>query len=95
MDFSLTDEQELIRQAVAKTCSGFTDEYWAEEDAKHEFPWDFYNAMSEAGWIGVAIPEAYGGIGLGLGELALVSELAPSGEELSARLHGVDGGSGG
>ena len=48
MDFSLTQEQDLIRDAVAKVCEGYPDEYWAQKDADHEFPWDFYNAMSEA-----------------------------------------------
>ena len=45
-----------------------------KRDAKHEFPWDFYNAMSEAGWIGVAIPEAYGGSGRGITEASIVLE---------------------
>ena len=65
MDFALTDDQELIRTAVAKICADYPDEYWAEKDAKHEFPWDFYKTMSGAGWIGIAIPEAYGGRGGG------------------------------
>jgi alkylation response protein AidB-like acyl-CoA dehydrogenase len=65
MDFALTEEQDLIRDAVAKVCEDFPDEYWAQKDADHEFPWDFYNTMSEAGWIGIAIPEAYGGSGRG------------------------------
>ena len=60
MDFQITEEQQLIRDAVQKVCEGFPDEYWAERDSAHEFPWDFYNAMAQAGWIGVAIPEAYG-----------------------------------
>jgi acyl-CoA dehydrogenase len=72
MDFALTDEQELIRDAVARVCADFPDEYWSEKDTKHEFPWDFYNAMSEAGWIGVAIPEAYGGSGRGITEASMV-----------------------
>ena len=57
MDFSLTEEQDLIRDAVRKVCENFSDEYWAQKDADHEFPWDFYNTMSEAGWIGIAIPK--------------------------------------
>ena len=57
MDFSLTDDQELIRAAVAKVCADYPDEYWAERDQNHDFPWDFYNAMANAGWIGTAIPK--------------------------------------
>ena len=84
MDFALTDEQELIRDAVARVCKDFPDEYWAEKDAKHEFPWDVYNAMSEAGWIGVAIPEAYGGSGRGITEASIVLEtVAASGAAMN------------
>jgi acyl-CoA dehydrogenase len=84
MDFALTDEQELIRDAVARVCKGFPDEYWAEKDTKHEFPWDFYNAMSEAGWIGVAIPESYGGSGRGITEASIVLEtVAASGAAMN------------
>jgi len=84
MDFALTDEQELIRDAVARVCADFPDEYWSEKDTKHEFPWDFYNAMSEAGWIGVAIPEAYGGSGRGITEASIVLEtVAASGAAMN------------
>ena len=51
MDFELTDEQQLIRESVGKLCSNYPDEYWAQKDKDHEFPWDFYNAMAEAGWL--------------------------------------------
>ncbi|NCF45186.1 MAG: acyl-CoA dehydrogenase, partial [Proteobacteria bacterium] len=84
MDFSLTAEQDLIRDAVAKVCAGYPDEYWAQKDADHEFPWDFYTAMSEAGWIGVAIPEAYGGSGRGITEASIVlEEVAASGAAMN------------
>ena len=84
MDFSLTQEQDLIRDAVAKICEGYPDEYWAQKDADHEFPWDFYNAMSEAGWIGIAIPEAYGGSGRGITEASIVlEEVAASGAAMN------------
>ena len=84
MDFQISEEQQLIRDAVRKTCSGFPDEYWAEKDETHEFPWEFYNAMAEAGWIGVAIPEAYGGSGRGITEASLVlEEVAASGAAMN------------
>lgn len=84
MDFQLTDEQELIKDSVAKLCSDFPDEYWAQKDKDHEFPWDFYNAMAEAGWIGIAIPEAYGGSGQGITEASLVLEqVAASGAAMN------------
>jgi acyl-CoA dehydrogenase len=84
MDFQISEEQQLIRDAVAKVCAGFPDEYWAEKDAGHEFPWEFYNAMAEAGWIGIAIPEAYGGSGRGITEASLVlEEVAASGAAMN------------
>ena len=84
MDFQLSDDQELIRAAVRKICSDYPDEYWAEKDEKHEFPWDFYDVMAEAGWIGIAIPEAYGGSGMGITEASLVlGEVAASGAAMN------------
>ena len=84
MDFQISEEQQLIRDAVRKTCAGFPDEYWADKDETHEFPWEFYNAMAEAGWIGVAIPEAYGGSGRGITEASLVlEEVAASGAAMN------------
>ncbi len=84
MDFEITEEQQLIRDAVGKVCEGYPDEYWARCDSNHEFPWDFYNAMAAAGWIGVAIPEAYGGSGRGITEASLVLEtVAASGAAMN------------
>ncbi len=84
MDFETNDEHELIREAVRKVCSDFPDEYWAQKDADHEFPWDFYNAMAEGGWIGIAIPEAYGGSGRGITEASIVlEEVAASGAAMN------------
>ena len=74
MDFELTDQQHLIKDSVAKLCKAYPDEYWSQKDTDHEFPWDFYNAMAQAGWIGVAIPEEYGGMGLGYVELVAMLE---------------------
>jgi len=84
MDFQLSDEQQLIRDAVARVCADFPDEYWAEKDEQHDFPWEFYQAMADAGWIGVAIPEAYGGSGRGITEASLVLEtVAASGAAMN------------
>ena len=54
MDFELNDEQHLIRQSVAKLCEDYPDEYWSQKDRDHEFPWDFYDAMAAAGWLGIS-----------------------------------------
>jgi acyl-CoA dehydrogenase len=53
-------------------CARFNDEYWRAKDAAHEFPHDFYQAAAKAGYLGVAIPEEFGGSGLGITEAALV-----------------------
>ena len=84
MDFSDTDEHRLIRDSVRKVCADFPDEYWAEKDEAHEFPWDFYRAMAAGGWLGIAIPEAYGGSGRGLTEASIVlEEVAASGAAMN------------
>ena len=54
--------------------SKYPDEYWMQHDLDHEFPWDFYNAMAAAGWMGICIPEEYGGGGAGVQEAALLLE---------------------
>lgn len=74
MDFDRTEEHRLIRDAVQKICADFPDDYWREQDAAHAFPWDFFEAMASAGWIGIAIPEAYGGSGRGITEASIVLE---------------------
>jgi acyl-CoA dehydrogenase len=80
MDFDLTPEQEAIRRSVRELAAQFDDEYWLRIDASHEFPWDFYRAFAAGGWLGIAIPEEYGGSGLGITEAALVlEEVAASG----------------
>lgn len=72
MDFSLTDEQAAIRDNVAKLCAGFDDDYWLDRDDSGEFPADFHKAMADAGWLGVAMPEEYGGANLGVTEAAIL-----------------------
>lgn len=80
MNFESIEEHELIRNAMRKLLSDFPDEYWAKCDREHEFPWDFYHAMARGGWIGIAIPEQYGGSGLGITEASIVlEEVAASG----------------
>ena len=84
MNFETTDEHQLIRDAIQKICLDYPDDYWAEKDRAHEFPWDFYNDLAKAGWIGVAIPEAYGGSGRGITEASIVlEEVAASGAAMN------------
>lgn len=88
MDFALTEEQDMIRDAIRRICTDFPDEYWAKCDEEHTFPWDFYNALAEGGWIGIAIPEAYGGSGKGITEASIILE------EVSASGAAMNGASG-
>ena len=72
MDFTLTPEQEAIRENVERLCAGFDDAYWLDRDDTGEFPADFHRAMAEAGWLGIAMPEEYGGADLGVTEAAIL-----------------------
>ncbi|MDE0885698.1 MAG: acyl-CoA/acyl-ACP dehydrogenase [Myxococcota bacterium] len=72
MDFSLGPELEQIQHEARRLVQPFGDEYWREHDEKHEFPWEFYNAFAEQGWIGIAVPEKYGGAGMGIMEAAVL-----------------------
>ena len=84
MDFAPDPDHEAIRDAVRKTCARFDDAYWRACDDEHEFPWEFYAAMAEGGWIGIAVPEEYGGGGQGIAEAAVVlEEVAASGAAMN------------
>ena len=74
MDFNLSDDQLAIRAAVEEICRPFDDEYWLRKDRDGGFPEDFYQAIAGAGWLGIAMPAAYGGAGLGISEAALMME---------------------
>ncbi len=81
MDFTEDPDHRVIREAVREICVRFPDEYWAELDQSLTFPWDFYQAMANGGWIGVAIPAEFGGGGGGgITEASIVlEEVAASG----------------
>lgn len=85
MDFELTEAQQEIVQQVRAMGHKFPDEYWRERDTRAEFPHEFYAEVARGGWLGVAIPEQYGGSGLGITEAALVMrEVAGSGGAMAA-----------
>ena len=84
MDFEESDEQRLIRQSVARLCQEFPDDYWEQHDREGVFPDDFFKEMAAAGWIGVAMPERYGGAGKGIQEAAIIlEEVAASGAAMN------------
>lgn len=72
MDFGFTDEQKAIQEGVAAVVRQFDDHYWMKRDETGEFPHEFRNAMAEGGWLGITMPEEYGGSGLGVTEAAIM-----------------------
>jgi acyl-CoA dehydrogenase len=84
VDFSLTTDQQNIRETILKHCSRFPAEYWLERDRSGVFPHDFFQSLVESGWLGVAMPTEYGGSGLGITEAAVMMQaIAESGAAMS------------
>ncbi|RYF33343.1 MAG: acyl-CoA dehydrogenase, partial [Comamonadaceae bacterium] len=74
MNFQATEEEAAIRAAVLQSCAPFGEDYWLARDKDAQFPDAFYAAMAKAGWLGIAIPEAYGGSGLGVTQAAAMMQ---------------------
>jgi acyl-CoA dehydrogenase len=84
VEFEEPDHVTSIRHAIREICAQFPVEYWRDRDTRHEFPWDFYNALAKGGWVGIAIPEEYGGGGGGITEASIVlEEVAASGAAMN------------
>src|SRR5688500_3915694 len=84
MDFTLTAEQQAIQEAVAKICADFDLDYWLKKDREGGFPLDFHAALARDGWLGIAMPQEYGGAGLGVTEAAVMMQtIAESGAGMS------------
>ena len=84
MDFTESEDHQLLREGIRRVCADFPDEYWAARDEAHEFPWDFYNALAVGGWVGIAIPEEFGGGGQGITEASIMlEEIAASGAAMN------------
>jgi len=91
VEFAFTQDQLDIREAVLKVCAQFGDEYWLSHDRSGEWPHEFHKSMAEAGWLGIAMPEAVGGAGLGITEAAVMLQaVAESGGGMTAAssIHG-------
>ncbi len=85
MNFGLSDDQRAIVDGVGRTVAVFDDAYWLERDRDGAFPHAFYDAMAAGGWLGIALPEAHGGAGLGVTEAALMmTRVAASGGAMAA-----------
>ncbi len=84
MDFATPPQHEAIRQAIARICEKFDDRYWLDRDTDGVFPQAFHQAMAADGWLGICIPEEYGGSGLGVSEAAIMMRaIAESGAGMS------------
>jgi acyl-CoA dehydrogenase len=84
VDFAPTAEQERIREAVGRLCAQFGDDYWLKKDREGGFPAELHEALARDGWLGVAMPEAFGGAGLGIAEAAVMMQaIAESGAGFS------------
>ena len=78
------DDLQLIREAIVGLCAHYDDNYWSRCEQEHRFPWDFYRDMAAGGWLGIAIPEQYGGGGRGIVEAAaILEEVAASGAAMN------------
>ncbi|HYB58139.1 MAG TPA: acyl-CoA dehydrogenase family protein, partial [Alphaproteobacteria bacterium] len=84
MDFSLSPQQEQIRETILKLCESFGDAYWLACERAAKFPIEFHKAIADGGWLGIAMPEAYGGSGLGIAEAAIMMQaVAESGAAMT------------
>jgi acyl-CoA dehydrogenase len=84
MDFAWSAEQQQIRDAIERVCAPFDADYWLRKDRDGGFPEDFHRALADSGWLGIAMPQAHGGAGLGISEAALMMHtIAASGAGLS------------
>ena len=84
MNFDLSEQQLAIQDAVSRICLNFGEDYWLARDTDGDFPEEFVRAITEGGWLGIAMPEEFGGAGLGVSEaLILAHTIARSGAGMS------------
>jgi acyl-CoA dehydrogenase len=81
----LSEGQRLVQKSVREICEDFGDEYWREKDREEEFPTEFVDTLSQEGWLGALVPEAYGGPGMTTSEVVvMMEEIAASGGGFAA-----------
>jgi acyl-CoA dehydrogenase len=74
MDSTLSSDLETIREAIGKICARFDDQYWLTKDREGGFPQDLHQTLAKEGWLGICIPEEYGGSGLGITEASVMMQ---------------------
>ncbi|MDF9746023.1 acyl-CoA dehydrogenase family protein [Natrinema salsiterrestre] len=81
----LTESQRLVRSSVRDVCSDFDREYWRQRADEGEYPREFVDALADHGWMGILLPEEYGGAGMGTREtVVMMEEIAANGGGFSA-----------
>lgn len=84
-DTDLTDSQRTVREAITKICASYPDEYWLKQDELKKFPADFHRALAQDGWLGICMPQEYGGSELGIAEAAVMMQtISESGGGMTA-----------
>ncbi|MEU6646335.1 acyl-CoA dehydrogenase family protein [Saccharomonospora sp. NPDC046836] len=80
IEFLLTTEQRHVRNEARKLARSFDYDYWYERDTTAKYPWEFVQRFAAAGWLGIIVPEEYGGGGGTITDAALMlNEVAASG----------------
>ncbi|MGE4615602.1 MAG: acyl-CoA dehydrogenase family protein [Gammaproteobacteria bacterium] len=74
MKFSFSEDQRAIREAIFKLCDAFDADYWLDCDNEGRYPQEFVDKIREGGWLGIAMPEEYGGSGLGITDAAIMMQ---------------------
>jgi len=90
LGFDLSDDQRAIQDAVRRVVDRFDESYWLARDSDGAFPEEFYQAIAAGGWLGIAMPEEYGGAGLGVTEAALMMATvadSPGGMAAASSIH--------
>ncbi|MEY2927882.1 MAG: hypothetical protein RL367_2359 [Pseudomonadota bacterium] len=72
MQIDLTDDHRSIQDAVKRICDQFGDDYWSAREEEKTFPHEFHRALADGGWLGITMPTALGGAGLGVTEAAIM-----------------------
>lgn len=87
----LSENQRLVRSSIRDICDNYDYEYWRQKAATGEYPHEFVDDLAENGWMGMLIPQKYGGAGFGTPEaVIMMEEIAANGGGFAAAqaIHG-------
>ncbi len=88
----LTDDQRLVQKSIRNLCADFDDEYWRTHASEGEYPHEFVDTLADRGWLGVLVPESYGGAGMSTTETVVMMEEIAAGGGGFAAAQAVHGG---